>query len=74
LNLKVQEQAMTEKFSRGDQVMIKSGGPAMTVHSYCDEEHEDEGSKSYLLCMWFRYNERKIDRFHEDTLKLIDKS
>lgn len=52
-------------FNTGDIVMLKSGGPRMTV----------EGpSGTSLVCSWFDHKTKNLKRetFLEDTLKKID--
>ncbi|MEC3860439.1 DUF2158 domain-containing protein [Mesobacterium sp. TK19101] len=55
---------MASKFSPGDIVQLKSGGPAMTV----SKVNDSMGSQTYT-CEWFKgaSNERAV--FQEDTLK-----
>lgn len=57
---------MASKFSPGDIVQLKSGGPAMTVSKVNDSTMI--GSQAYT-CEWFKgaSNERAV--FQEDTLK-----
>ena len=50
------------KFNPGDVVVLKSGGPKMTVHGY----HKGEEKK--LTCTWFHNHERVSESFNEDTL------
>lgn len=47
----------------GDTVMLKSGGPVMTVQG------EAGGASGQLHCLWFRNEKRRGDNFHPDTLK-----
>ena len=54
---------MAEKFTPGDIVQLKSGGPAMTV-SECDREG--------IWCVWFKGASREKGRFSEDTLKTYE--
>ena len=50
------------KFKRGDTVMLKSGGPAMTVES---SEFEDA-----VKCVWFDDKDNLRDTsFHQDMLE-----
>ena len=50
------------KFKRGDTVILKSGGPMMTVE-HC--EYEDE-----IKCTWFDdKHKRQSEAFHEDLLE-----
>lgn len=53
-------------FRVGDTVMLKSGGPTMTV-----AEVNDNGS---LFCIWFDgKNERKQNSFKAETLDHVEK-
>ena len=56
---------MASKFSPGDIVQLKSGGPAMTV----SKVNDSVSGQSYT-CEWFKgaSNERAV--FQEDTLKI----
>lgn len=52
------------KFNQGDIVVLKSGGPKMTVEGYAKND------PSKLLCTWFdNNNERVSQQFREVTLK-----
>jgi len=51
-----------EAFKVGDVVMLKSGGPKMTVSFVSDES-------GLIECTWFdKSGERKHDEFSPDTL------
>ena len=50
------------KFKSGDVVVLKSGGPKMTVAQY---ETEKE-----ISCIWFNGNEKEGGLFLEDQLEL----
>jgi uncharacterized protein YodC (DUF2158 family) len=53
------------KFTVGDVVRLKSGGPTMTVQSaqYADE----------VVCTWFgEKNKREFSPFHQDTLEKFE--
>lgn len=54
------------KFKKGDVVVLKSGGPSMTVGAY----HENYQGDDRLVCMWFKDGERKAETFYEDQLEL----
>lgn len=55
------------KFSAGDVVQLKSGGPSMTIDSHDDATDE-------YVCSWFDKSERMQARFQEPVLKLIEKN
>jgi uncharacterized protein YodC (DUF2158 family) len=52
-------------FEKGDVVMLKSGGPPMTVDS-----HIEEG----VRCVWFEKTERKSSVFSEATLEKVEEN
>lgn len=58
------------KFKIGDVIILKSGGPAMTVHNIGDfaATSPDIG----LLCVWFDGAKRVEDVFHPDSVELYD--
>ena len=51
-------------YSKGDVVMLKSGGPTMTV-----DGHTDDGR---AICVWFEKTERKDGLFGEETLEKFE--
>jgi uncharacterized protein YodC (DUF2158 family) len=55
------------KYKVGDVVVLKSGGPLMTVHSIglFTATAPDEG----LLCVWFDDKRRVEDVFHPDAVE-----
>ena len=56
-----------DKFKLGDVVVLKSGGPAMTI----SEKVYDYGTETGKWeCKWFQDNQSKVDTFHQDTLEL----
>lgn len=58
---------MASKFSPGDIVQLKSGGPAMTVSSVTG----DDGVSDNIgyRCEWFKGASKETAHFKEDTLK-----
>ena len=54
------------KFKIGDVVVLKSGGPQMTVTG------SSEGDRA--LCSWFIDGAQSKGAFHEDALELAGKS
>ena len=54
---------MADKYSKGDVVELKSGGPAMTIVS------EAEGNSMIYTCVWFKGASREQGRFPEDSLQ-----
>ncbi|MEO6731925.1 MAG: DUF2158 domain-containing protein [Ferruginibacter sp.] len=70
-----------KKFTRGDLVQLKSGGPTMTVDEY-DMWHDIMGAfvgkdsqpsheTEVVKCTWFDKTQRKFGKFHQDLLKPI---
>lgn len=57
---------MSAKFSPGDIVQLKSGGPAMTIASVTGEE---EGRNIGYRCEWFKGASKETAHFQEHTLK-----
>ena len=53
---------MEQQFNIGDVVVLKSGGPKMTV------EHVDRNTQ-LLLCGWFDDKMKKQDSFPPDALE-----
>ncbi len=49
------------KFQIGDVVILKSGGPAMTVHSV--DDYSPTGPNPGLLCVWFDNAKKVSDVF-----------
>ena len=53
------------KFTRGNTVRLKSGGPLMTVYV---AEHDDD-----IWCMWFDKDQKRVEAsFHADALVADD--
>lgn len=50
------------KFTTGDLVRLKSGGPVMTVDGYAP------GSSGKLSCVWFEGSEHKRAAFRPEAL------
>ena len=58
---------MAAKFSLGDIVQLKSGGPAMTI-AKIDTEIISGEFKGYY-CEWFKGASKERAHFEEETLK-----
>lgn len=54
---------MSQTFSVGDTVVLKSGGPLMTIESIGDE---------IVWCAWFVNDDKKRGQFPPDTLDFED--
>lgn len=57
---------MSQKFSPGDIVQLKSGGPAMTIRKF-----SEFGEPSYT-CEWFKGATKQRGDFEEATLKVYE--
>jgi len=55
---------MRNKFSEGDIVKLKSGGPNMSVR-----EVKDSGK--LIFCQWFAGSNLKHGQFNEETLEIV---
>lgn len=58
---------MTAKFSPGDIVQLKSGGPAMTISSI--NTAYGTGAFEGYYCEWFKGASKERANFTEETLK-----
>lgn len=56
---------MAAAFQVGDIVQLKSGGPAMTVHSVPDGPYDN-----FYYCQWFAGKKLESGRFARDSLQL----
>lgn len=61
------------KFSTGDVVRLKSGGPTMTVKGYHKKMDIKKGmhveSETEVICTWFENNQLNQNIFDEDQLQ-----
>lgn len=57
---------MDNKFSVGDLVQLKSGGPAMTVSEVIKR---DSHPKEKYRCIWFKGASNEFGVFEEEVLK-----
>lgn len=58
------------QFKIGDVVILKSGGPPMTVHNIGDYSPLEPNPG--LLCVWFDSAKKVEDAFHPDVVELYD--
>lgn len=58
-----------DKFQPGDVVVLKSGGPVMTVEKYGDFLG---GERPEYKCVWFEKNKKHESIFAEDLLESAD--
>lgn len=58
------------QFKIGDVVILKSGGPPMTVHNVGDylATQPEKG----LLCVWFDGNKKVEEVFHPNAVETYD--
>lgn len=58
------------KYKIGDVVILKSGGPPMTVHNIggYHSTAPDDG----LQCVWFDSNKKVEDIFHPNAVEIYD--
>lgn len=57
-----------KNFNIGDVVILKSGGPPMTVHNI--GEYPASGLNPGVLCVWFSERQKLEDVFHPNTLEI----
>lgn len=63
------EMKMTQ-FKIGDVVVLKSGGPPMTVHNLGD--YSPMGPNPGLQCVWFDGAKKIEDVFHANAVEYCD--
>lgn len=56
---------MAAKFSTGDVVQLKSGGPAMTISEFLT----DHSKSPRYRCKWFKGASYETNVFEEETLQ-----
>lgn len=61
---------MAQQFEIGDVVILKSGGPAMTVHNIGD--YSPMGPNPGLLCVWFDNSKKLEDVFTPKAVEHFD--
>jgi len=61
-------QKRTPKFKVGDLVVLKSGGPSMTVQEPINSLHDKEFTGQYR-CQWFAGKKLDTGKFPEDALE-----
>ena len=59
----LEEKCMADELKTGDVVVLKSGGPRMTVQTV--DQYLGEPS---VICMWFDKTKRMTERFQPDLL------
>ena len=66
---------MESKFTIGETVMLKSGGPEMTVQKTVFTSSWDGSVLPFngeIDCTWFDNGKRVTQSFHQDTLDKIE--
>lgn len=58
------------EFKIGDVVMLKSGGPRMTIQNMGDYEYMGISHQKGLLCVWFEATSKVEGAFHPDSVDL----
>jgi uncharacterized protein YodC (DUF2158 family) len=58
------------QFAIGDVVILRSGGPMMTIHNIGD--YSPVGPNPGLLCVWFDNGKKEEDVFHPNAVELYD--
>jgi len=62
-----------EQFKIGDTVMLKSGGPLMTIRD--ESSNYADGSSNEWYCAWFDKNGViKHEHFNKNTLRLVNET
>lgn len=61
---------MANKYKKGDVVVIKSGGPPMTVDSVPGEQAYRKKDDEYL-CIWFKGASKENGSFADHLLKVF---
>lgn len=60
---------MTNAFNKGDVVVLKSGGPPMTVDLVPGETDHGGDTRTTYLCRWFRGANKEQGVFSEHLLE-----
>ena len=58
------------EFKIGDVVVLKSGGPRMTIQDIGDYEYKGIMNEKGLLCVWFEATTKIDGAFHPDSVDL----
>ncbi len=60
-----------KKIEKGDVVMLKSGGPKMTVQNLGQQKPGPSVGVSWVHCIWFEGNTINEYNFEECVLKIV---
>ena len=63
--------AKAKQIKKGDIVMLKSGGPKMTVQGIGDTKPGPMNTVRWIRCIWFNENLVNEYNFDEDVLKVV---
>jgi uncharacterized protein YodC (DUF2158 family) len=66
--------AQQQQLQKGDVVVLKSGGPKMTVQSIGESRPGMPGANKWIHCIWFEDNVINEYNFDECVLKILDNS
>ena len=70
----MKEVAVADKFSKGDLVQLKSGGPAMTVDGCPSDINQYNGQRVGIYhCVWFKGATKDQGNFEEHLLQAFVK-
>jgi uncharacterized protein YodC (DUF2158 family) len=58
------------QFNKGDVVVLKSGGPKMTVNN----AGTDMTGELFVECVWFEGNQHRATTFHPEALEIAPAS
>ena len=64
--------AKQHRIQKGDVVMLKSGGPQMTVQSIGEPRPGQPGGSAWVHCIWFEGNVINEYNFDDCVLKILD--
>jgi uncharacterized protein YodC (DUF2158 family) len=60
---------LADKFKKGDIVVLKSGGPPMTVHELPSKPNYDGKPQGYYATVWFKGASKQAGHFEEHLLE-----
>jgi uncharacterized protein YodC (DUF2158 family) len=68
----MQTQNDKDKIQRGDVVMLRSGGPRMTVQNFGESKPGITGPIKWVHCIWFDGNTINEYNFDMNVLKKVE--
>jgi len=72
LSSEEQEMPKQNQMQKGDVVVLKSGGPKMTVQSIGEPRPGMSGSTKWVHCIWFEGNVINEYNFDDCVLTILD--